>query len=251
MDERFNYNEKGEIASNLIMLSGVSLVLILVVGMIGSALQETGVTEAIQDNVSPYAWSVLGSVMMLILAVFTTIFVVKRFLAPHHRAVRAERQAKQLEEIEGSPEWLSDSLSTLKGNLLFHEDLAARRERNTSETLAKLYKGLLELRRVVTTGGSESLKQELDNKYYALLEKLNPLVSREYWGELISSPEWWTRPEARLDDVEERLLKVTESITSEIQRAKGIDMSAEASLRFIDQMIPDDEFKELMLEKAQ
>lgn len=234
----------------------VLLITALLLVMVGAVFVDASDRVAVANGLEPSGWRGLlpskafmsnmlswgARVVIAVIVLNVTVVIIskgRRLFSK--RFINSKQESTPIDTPAAEEEWIGETLDNFAKQIEFQRGLKSAGKRSLLEQLLEIDAGLVELEKV----SEGALRQELGNKYGSLIDRVSYLVSDEYWGDILANSRCWDNSKERLTNVESGVERVGEALRKEVRRIKGLDSTAEVSLRFIENALPVDEMTDI------
>lgn len=189
-------------------------------------------TTVIPDDSSissnTFAFDTIFTIIPIVIFIIMIWSFIKKVKTTNDKASNTKKLKNETKEDVTPPpvfkklfsgeEELIEENKELNENLNYQKSLYYSNIDNCFVELRKLQKDFLRLWNTVKNKNNVTELQSLAIKYKDSLDRLNRVVSKDYWGSIATHPQDWNEPEKRLQGVREAIIIIEKDITRNIKR---------------------------------
>lgn len=160
---------------------------------------------------------VLAVVVYIVYKLFSKSKAKGAALKPSKEQAKAEKES--LVGLKKHPE-LEEELIALNSNVSFQLGLDHSRMVNCAKDLMNLRNDFVYLFNLAEAQENVTIGNNIAVEYNDMFSRLNPLVSADYWGDLVKNPNHWKNTSKRIDDVREGIAVAQKMVLNNTQQIK-------------------------------
>lgn len=209
---------------------------------IPSTITSTAEPLPIEENHSGFDFTF--SILPLIILITMIVLIFRKIKGKNSSNVKREKEP-EFNKIFDTEEGLKGENKELQDNIDFQKELYSLNEENCFLQLRKLQQDFIRLWNLVKDKDNESELQTLSIKYTDSLDRLNRVVSEEYWGRIVKTPQDWSNPSERLNNIKEAIEIIEKDIINNIKRVNDdLSLDFDLDLKIIKNQGKNSQFKD-------